>query len=462
MKKVFKRVVILLFLFSLIGVLAACNGDKGKTTTHTEDTNNTGDKGERKDLIFLVNVPSEVDPRLNDYSGDFKEEKIERIKYVEEKYNVNIIYKKWPDEAPWGPERQQYIINGVTSGMPYGHFYQIPSFWIPRLAAANAIVPVTSYLRNIVNENFDENYKELVRYKGEFYGFDSGLVLYEDGLYYNYDLLKQLGLESPAKLWLEGQWTWEKLVEYAETVHNQLGDEGYYAIGGTPVDWATGMIPANDGYYIHPKTNQVAFTQNNAIEALNFLRERLWVNNYWEPSGAYDAGSADWKAGKVLFHPGTLWFNFAENRWLNLGFELGYVPYPAGPKAGENLENYRVPMTEVTVFTISAGLKDFTPEELFTIWNDLQYWADKEDVLFNFEMKLEKAYDDPDSLDAHLSIAQKIYNEQITMVQSPGRFESNGYYTVINSGVRNGEIATLLEAIKPLYQSAIDEIHQGS
>ena len=149
------------------------------------------------------------------------------------------------------------------------------------------------------------------------------------GLYYNSDLVEQLGIENPAELFLNGEWTWTKFDQWATAAKSALtvmGDD-YYALGGVLANYAENMVPLNGGALINAKSGRVAFHQTAALETYAFIKT-LWEKGLFEPGGQFDAGSPSWQAGKVLMHPGSFWFLGYPDRWGGLNFKLSFVPYP--------------------------------------------------------------------------------------------------------------------------------------
>src|SRR5690606_2091134 len=105
-------------------------------------------------------------------------------------------------------------------------------------------------------------------------------------------------------------------------------------------------------------------------ETYAFLN-RLNSKDMWEGSGAYDAGSPLWQAGKVLMHPGSFWFLNADNRWKGLAFDLGFVPYPS---SDTYTGDYVSPIGGVAVYTLSSGLSEAKEALAFQVWNEIQLW----------------------------------------------------------------------------------------
>lgn len=459
----------MLFAITFSLTLAACGDkdDKGKTTDAGTTTGNNATTGGDTtagsgidlggmDIKLTVQILAESDPNNPGYTGSNQAERIAAQKAVEAKYNVKIVYQTYPDGAGWGPPREQAIINGVTSGDPIGHFYMITTQWVANLASSEAIAPVGRYIRDHAHPYYDQNQNQFGAFKGEIYTFDAGLAIHDsDGLYYNMDLWEEFGLgKTPAELWNEGNWTWDKFEEIVKSANAQMNDD-QYPLAGSPSVYAKNMIPANGGYLINPQTNRVAFNSTIGVNTINFLRDKFYTPEYWEPAPEYDAGSAVWKTGNALFHPGELWFLNSDMRWLDLPFDLSYVPYPKGNDVTN--EEYRVGKAGQTMWAVSGGFEKennpvVTSEELFMIWNDLQVWKTHEEQLEAFEGRLINSYDDLESVDAHLSIVRNVYNEQ-TFTIGHSNYGADGFYVVVNQAVYNGDVKSRLDAVAPIFQA---------
>ncbi len=468
--KILFRSMLLLTLVALTVLITACGKDGAKTTTTVASTTTTeaptvtttweGNPAvnlQGEPIVIMCQIVAECDPFDENYVGKFQAEKQALQEHVEAKYNTEIQYTTFPTDAGWGPSRYNKIIQSVTSGAPLAHIYQLTTQWIPPLVQGNGIVPVTEFIQEYRHPLYDEKQNEFGKYLDEVYGFDSTWVLNDTaGLYYNMDLLEEIGLESPAELWNKGEWTFSAfrdMVLEAQTALDEKETKSY-AIGGSWAQWAQNFIGANGGYLVNPYTTEIAFHSPVALEAVNFLHE-LHGHNVWEPNPAIDQGSPDWFDGNILFHFGEMWFNISKDRWGEgkLGFEVGYVPWPIGDDA--SLDDYRTPKMGQIMWFISGGYDEETAEgpvtssAIFRVWNELQYYQTYEDRLTDFEITIMQAYDDPASVQANLSIIDKVYNELLFSVDSS--WDADEWYIVAGQAVMNGDVNSKFTAMKQLY-----------
>src|SRR5690606_4788999 len=183
----------------------------------------------------------------------------------------------------------------------------------------------------------------------------------------------------------------------------------------------------------------------------------LYNSGLFEATPTYDAGSAQWQAGKVLMHPGSFWFLNAENRWKNLAFNLGFVPFPvSNTYTGE----YVSPISGVAVFNLASGLSAAKEELAFQVWNEIQMWKTDEEFRDEFEVTLIQRFNDEASIEAYLSIFDKTTLDLINAL-GISRYGATGWTAAINVGIRTGTARTEMDRIRPAYETALEEYLSG-
>ncbi|MCR3905416.1 MAG: extracellular solute-binding protein [Tenericutes bacterium] len=412
---------------------------------------------EPTEIVIMHGAPYEVDPFHSSFSGTEQLERQQLQREVEERLNVEIVYRAYPANAAWGPSRVSAIIQSSVAGDHLADIYWSVSDWIQGLVNGDAIVPVDQYLATH-GSNIHESYREVGSFRELVYGFGSGKLTVDSGLYYNADLVASLGVENPTQLFLDGQWTWSKFDQWATQVQTALSaqDEDSYALGGILALYAENMIPLNGGSLINRNTGKVAFTQNPALDTYSFLNT-LYTKGVFELTPAYDAGSPQWQAGKVAMHPGNYWFINADNRWGNIAFELGFVPYPKNDTfTGE----YVSPVSGVAVYHVASGMSAEKEALVFQVWNELQLWQTEEQMELSFELSLISRFDKEEYVEAYLAIYDKVYLELISAIGiSP--YSENGWRANVNGAIREGTARTVMDQIKPIYEAALEEYLNG-
>lgn len=408
-------------------------------------------------IVIMHGAPYEVDPYHPDFSGTEQLERQQIQNEVEERLNVDIEYRAYPANAPWGPDRVTAIIQSSVAGDHLADIYWSVSDWIQSLAKGDAIIPIDQYLAT-TGQNIHESYLEVGSYQEQTYGFGADKLTVDVGLYYNAELVASLGVDNPTDLFLSGQWTWSKFDQWATQVQTALSAQAddMFALGGMLSSYAESMIPLNGGSLINATTKRVAFAQNPALETYAFLNA-LYTKGLFELAPAYDAGSPLWQAGKVAMHPGNLWFVNADNRWGGLAFELGFVPYP---RADSFVGDYVSPVSGVAVYHIASGMTAERQALVFQVWNELQIWQTEAEMAASFELSLMTKFDQDEYVEAYLEIYDKIYLDLINAI-GIGAYSENGWRRNVNLAVREGTARTVMDQIKPIYDAALEAYLNG-
>ena len=406
-----------------------------------------------EDVVIMHGAVYEIDPFHDDYSGTDQLERQELQTQVEELYNVNIIYKNYPASAAWGPDRVTSIIQASVAGEPLSDIYWITSDWIQELVSGNALADVSQYMSTI-GSNIDDSYLDIGEYQGGVYAFDSYKPTMSGGLFYNADLVESLGVANPTDLFLAGQWNWSTFEQWATQVQTALDGQvdEMYALGGMLSYYAKFMITLNGGSLINKQTGRVSFAQNPALETYDFLTT-LWNKGLFELSAQYDAGSPLWMGGKVAMHPGELWFVNADNRWGQIPFELGFVPYPV---ADDYTDEYVSPISGVACMSVASGMDPEREQLVFRVWNALQLWKTDAETDADFELSLLTKFDQQNYVDAYLEVYDSVYLD-ITNAIGISAYSENGWVRNINQAIKDGTARTVVDAIKPVYETALED-----
>ncbi|MGD9910121.1 MAG: extracellular solute-binding protein [Candidatus Izemoplasmatales bacterium] len=410
-------------------------------------------KIEPTEIVIMHGAVYEIDPFNADYSGTDQLARQDLQRLVEEQYNVKIVYKNYPSSAAWGPDRVQAIIQASVTGEPLSDIYWITSDWIQELVNGNAIADVSPYMATI-GANIDDAYGDVGAYQGGIYGFESYKPTMAGGLFYNADLVASLGVANPTDLYLAGQWNWTTFEAWATAVQTALDGQAdeMYALGGMLSYYAEFMIPLNGGSLINKNTGRVAFSQAPALETYDFLTT-LYGKGLFELTPQYDAGSPLWMGGKIAMHPGELWFVNADNRWGSIPFELGFVPYPV---ADDFTGEYSSPISSVAIMALASGMTPEKEELVFRVWNAIQLWKTQAETDQAFEISLMTKFDKESYVEAYLSVYDNTYLD-ITNALGISQFSENGWTRNINTAIKEGTSRTVVDAIKPIYEAALED-----
>lgn len=419
-------------------------------------TAGSGPIGRPTEIVIMHGAPNEVDPRRSDFSGREKARRIQLHQEVERDLNVKIVYAPYPADAPWGPRRQEAIINWHIAGQKSADIYWLTTIWLAEIAKSNAIIPIDDWL-GTYGKNIDDSALDLTYFQGKTWGFAPEPFRGERGIFINLALLDEAGVADPVELWNDGEWTWTKFTEWAVEAQRALG-ANQYVLGGQPSTYAESLIPLNGGSIVDSMLEQVFFAAPQAMQTYDLL-EDLHGRGLFEPGGSYDSGSDAWRNGNVLVHPGQLWFVRADNRWGEFEFvqngNIGVVPFPL--PEGKTVADYRIPLGGEAVYTIAANPADKAKEELsFEVWNRLQLWEDEETEALNFEDRLGAIFDDRRHVEVFLEIYDRVYfdiHEQLGIAA----FGTDAWQVNVNSGVVAKTTRTRIQGILPIYTTALAE-----
>lgn len=368
--------------------------------------------------IVLMNADSaltSLDPFLDGYNSADKAFKQEAWNEVQNEYNCKIVVKAYPATAPWGNQRVNYLIDGATNGTTEPDFAVVSGAWINRLSAGNAAIDTTDFFRKYGMNQIEPALKEASSAGSKYHcvsiGLNTSRTYVIKGLFYNYGKIKSLGLESPAKLFNEGKWTFEGFIDYVLKAQALLGEKEYVMSGGPSMVWA-GMVNAAGIKLADKTTMGINITHKYSLEAIATL-QKVVENGAWSIDEiGYDGSNNPFNEQRALFSPGEYWFLKASNRYPEKLWgdttEYGYVPFPYPSTVKK--EDTRINFVGESVLMMVAG-KRYTEgvkeEYVYRAVQDMYLRTiDKQssDELYNpdsiKEASLKARVDDPESIPA--------------------------------------------------------------
>jgi len=174
-------------------------------------------------------------------------------------------------------------------------------------------------------------------------------VLFGGGImFYNKKILKEANLEDPYELWKKGQWTYDKLLEYARktTKYDANHKPIQFSINMPPAYFYLAVVQAYGGRFLNDKLDKCLLDSPQAIQAMQYMSDLRWKYACC-PTPAQGANSAfSFETGKL-----ALEFNYvgvsARYRQVITHFDWDICPMPLGPKGdsffvkGNQLVMYR-------------------------------------------------------------------------------------------------------------------------
>ena len=307
------------------------------------------------------------DPNVNDPETALMT--LNRVRYVEEKYDVIIEYVNmtwdgiienipisimtgWPDADVYIGDTQ-FLIPAVLNGMATS----LEDMGIP--ADHDVFAPPGE---NIVMESFkipgqDKTYMFTTA------GVDTGMYM----LGYNREMIQNHNLEDPQDLWYKGEWTWEVFREYCRVLTDVSQD--IYGYSGLWSNFLQSLLFSNDTAFAAGPVQTV--DSPKTLEVLNFIHELYNVDKTARPWNSDDwaINNSIYAEGKSGFWISAFWIN-DEYGGTSSTFDIGMVPFPVGPQG--NFETMATTNISGNYYFIPRYIKD--ADEVFNIIYDLENW----------------------------------------------------------------------------------------
>ncbi len=275
----------------------------------------------------------EHDPFLELYTALDKTAKQTAWLDIEAKFNCDLAVVAFPDVAPWGPSRYNWLNEKAALNAAETDIFVSTTDWLKVLADGGSIVDTTEYYNLYGQNQMAAVMKAASTYKGGLYSLPTvataGLQV-DSGLFYNVAFVERLGLTSPAKLFNDGEWTYTGFSNWVKEADALLA-EGQTVLSGRPFIYWQGMVNAGGVKLADTLTLSMNFKHAFAIQAANVLKELYalgWGTNAW------DAGATTFNEGNSIMQGGSLWFVRTDNRWPATLWDaggnsrFGYVPFP--------------------------------------------------------------------------------------------------------------------------------------
>ncbi len=368
----------------------------GSTDGWDWNYNKVGFDGKGMEVVIVVGSVETFDPYHADYIGQQQADKQRQVFKIEQAYNIDIVFERYPDMAAWGPNRVQWLIdnNKDSQGDIKGHIYEVVSGWVPTLVENNVFMRLddknnnSGYFANLDYEQSEIN-NSLFSVGNNVYAYSSTSLNFgtvdtthaSPFLLYNQQLVKEYGLEDPAKLWNEGSWdfeTFEMYLDVAQQLFDAKSEEKIYAFGGPAYAHAPLMYSAQGGKLVDDETLDVQLGDYETIQFYKKFQE-LYKSGVWNPASGVADVPTHFTDGAQLFTHGELWYLTSEYRLKGYtDFAVGVVPYPTktgyAKAFGELVEDYYVPVKNAVGYGVSTNINNtngLNPLVLINIIDDL-------------------------------------------------------------------------------------------
>ncbi|MDR1687757.1 MAG: extracellular solute-binding protein [Clostridiales bacterium] len=208
---------------------------------------------------------------------------------------------------------------------------------IPAYAKKGYLLPVSDYM-DVSKVAFPTNQSDI-----NFYTFNGKLYVMPDGgnpatsrMYFRKDIFANASLPNPYELYLQGEWTWDKFVELAQDIKQDVDGDGQFDIWGYYSWQQEQILYSNGANYVQwvDGAPVEGLSDPKAIRALEWeraLSEQYEIIAPWDPDA--DPTGMLIKGSIAMTYWGDWLLYGEEGLRAVLGDKLGLAPFPKGPDA---------------------------------------------------------------------------------------------------------------------------------
>lgn len=247
--------MLLILLPAVLMILSACSGNNTGNTVATESPASTATPTEETSAPTEEPEPPAAnlggrEIRISHWwdaapDGDSEADELarERIKKVEEKYNVKI---KYLNTEYWSTTEK--LSSSVMSNDPFAEIVRLPDGFIWGLMQGGFLTPLEDYLKDT---RIAPDVVESMRFGGDHvFGLESWYNPNDTGMYYNKRIFKEAGLKDPQQLMDEDNWNWTTMLDAAKKLtvdNNGDGKADQYGLAGAHYVFSELLIASNGG-----------------------------------------------------------------------------------------------------------------------------------------------------------------------------------------------------------------------
>ena len=366
MKKIFTvkviRSIALMMTFVFMIICIGCSGgsqkdeksDESKSIASSSESSNSqsgtveekpGDGLPETDLGgYVYKVADFAVGRWKNEEGlsDFADKINERIKYVENRFNCKIDVVE-TDAASFF----ELVQPAIMAGDKFADII-IPTIWgFGKFVSADILTDLKTVPHLKLDQpHWNQNSIGLTSLGGKVYGaanYFTPHVTTSWGLYYNKEMIKELGLEDPFKLVKENKWTFDKFREYALAAMKDLNGDGVmdhndrYGLSGPEQDMTVAFFLGMGQNALKVDENgKVVYSMNDpkVFDVLGKLRQMFHQDKLFYVKKAGESWLANVDAfvtGKSLF----LGYMYGMQQLRDMEDDFGYLPMPTLEESGD-------------------------------------------------------------------------------------------------------------------------------
>ncbi|ALS26579.1 ABC transporter substrate-binding protein [Paenibacillus sp. 32O-W] len=324
-------------------------GSEGETGTEPEGEQPADDGAPPvQDLGGYTFVVADNNPNRwfpEEGSSDLANAIIDRVKWVEETYNVRIEVRKHSEDE---------LSAAVLAGDKYADVIVTPTWELGRHINGKRLVDLNTIPNLDMSKDYWKEYNtsNLLTYDNRTYGAAAPFANQNDEVWvivFNKRILNELGLENPYELVKNKQWTFEKMLEMEKAAKRDLNGDGvmdsndrYGLATGHDWDIAVALYLASgnkiidiapDGKMTYAVNTPKAYETLDTIKQMTKRGDTFFPKNDGEDMDAYVKAFVE---GKALF------LAYSRGRGVidpiyQMEDDFGFVPLPMGNNTDDYL-----------------------------------------------------------------------------------------------------------------------------
>lgn len=334
-----KLLAILLATVMIFSVAGCGSGSKATPSLNVSDEFLESLKGLEMTIVYPWSIDeSEVDTEDYDYK---------HLQELQEQYGFTV------KTIGQGSGYESAMVTAVLSGNPLGNVMLCPEIdfvdWYYAGIMANLNDAAAELGIDFAHDAiYNKAISKYANVDGGQYGFNFG---YENAayttLYYNKRILEENDCEDPHILQKNGEWTWNKLKEYAQKcqITESDGTVSLHGYGAWTIDETlTAMIYSNDGDYCTIDDNsqlKINLKDPKTVEAMETFD--AWCNTdkiVYVSEGGWKSAMQDFVNGSYAFMLGTNEVMTIAND-AGMEDEYGMIAFPKGPSNTSGKTSYQ-------------------------------------------------------------------------------------------------------------------------
>ena len=360
----------------------------------TESSSGSGQPEEKKyDLggrtVTLASwgslAPNENDPN---YANQ-----VALVEEIEAKYHCKLDYYTTNDYHTYTSAILTTALSGnIIADAFWGHFQNI----VPQWANNNLVAPIDDYF-DFSLDMWNKNETDAWTLNGKHYGITNWIDNPGHMILFNKKIVSDNNItpESLYKLQADGEWTWDKLSEFAikctrdtdndgETDTWGFGSYGTSPFSPEPFIYSNGSSPVL-------LSQDLKYTYNledpKVVEAMEFGHKLVYQDKVCDMSSKdWGYWEALWKRGRIAFYeaPSWVWSPYYDV-FEEAGLEYGILFIPKGPQATD----YVNAQSGMAGIFMQPGVQDKEAiAALITDFEKPQSWKTNYDVTRSFQNRV--------------------------------------------------------------------------